>query len=344
MKKYKVIFSLLLVSILVVFLSGELLLRVFENRIKPKYLYVADLDLIWALNPEIRPASQGFMENKLDFFDLNADDLIYAIGDSFAYGNVSYDKNYLTLVDSGLENYNVVNLGVGGYSPLQYQKIIEKYSLVKKPKAIFLNFFIGNDYQLNNSTNVEFLLKTLQMEDEGRVYSYWWRYLKVMYRFLYLQYYFLEGKNFSDKHFDNIVINSAAPAAISYRDDVAKEVEENLRILREIVAFCKNNNIKLVVFILPAEYQVDDQIFARAVAGANLAVTDYDLVKPQRILFEILEQEGVDYIDLLPMFKKQAETTTLYLYQNTHWNESGNELAANEILMQLKNIDLDGGG
>jgi hypothetical protein len=53
----------------------------------------------------------------------------------------------------------------------------------------------------------------------------------------------------------------------------------------------------------------------------------------------ILAAEKIDYLDLLPMFRttfaKNPEKP-LFLLRDTHWNQSGNELAVETIYHWLK--------
>ena len=55
----------------------------------------------------------------------------------------------------------------------------------------------------------------------------------------------------------------------------------------------------------------------------------------QKLLRPFLEKKGINYIDLLPEFKKVTKTKQLYIYRDTHWNEAGNHLAADLIFPEL---------
>lgn len=66
-----------------------------------------------------------------------------------------------------------------------------------------------------------------------------------------------------------------------------------------------------------------------------LSAPGIDLEKPNRIVQAFLKQEGIDYLDLLPFFRKYADQTPrpalspekdLYWRHNSHWSIKGEHL------------------
>jgi hypothetical protein len=51
----------------------------------------------------------------------------------------------------------------------------------------------------------------------------------------------------------------------------------------------------------------------------------------------ILEELQIDYLDLLPEFRKETQTKNINLFRESdrHWNEAGHKLAAENILSTL---------
>jgi len=75
---------------------------------------------------------------------------IIGIGDSFAFGVVPYEYNYLTLLESHLQcagyNIEVLNMGICAMGPKEYLSLFVSEGLKLKPNMLLLSFFIGNDF------------------------------------------------------------------------------------------------------------------------------------------------------------------------------------------------------
>lgn len=86
---------------------------------------------------------------------------------------------------------------------------------------------------------------------------------------------------------------------------------------------------RLVVMVIPDEYQVHDDSRAATMARAGTRAEDFDLTLPQRALGAYLSERDIEYLDLLPAFRTAAEAgERLYKNRDTHWNPAGNALAA----------------
>jgi hypothetical protein len=60
-------------------------------------------------------------------------------------------------------------------------------------------------------------------------------------------------------------------------------------------------------------------------------MADYQIDKPQRILAEYFDSQGMNYLDLLPIMRQEAHSKPLYYALDQHWNERGNALAGRAI-------------
>jgi hypothetical protein len=74
-----------------------------------------------------------------------------------------------------------------------------------------------------------------------------------------------------------------------------------------------------MVMIIPDEYQVNPEVTAAVLAKSNRTLADYELNLPQRRLAEFFEEEGIEYLDLLPAFISSSGDRPLYRLRNTHW-------------------------
>lgn len=345
------------VSLFLAFVVAEGTLRLVDPHLHEDDFLLRDSYLFWKINPSIHEASQGFQEHSINFDELEEDNLIYAIGDSFTYGVVGYKDNYITLIDNNLSEYDVVNLGVPAYGTDQYLRMVKKYSKIKKPKYIFLNLFVGNDF-----TDYAFTVVLVNGVPRPSYIGYMLRNSFVL-RGIYQLYHEPPNRltqrgnitgdtTFTEEEFLQIEKDRLIRVSRKTDDGHARGLslvrrslnnfvaKTSLNNLKKIQEYCEKNDIYLIVFILPDEYQVNEELRHKIYLRYDLQQDAMDIDKPQTVLKDFLDEEGIAYIDLLPYFKEASEDRTLYKLRDTHWNEEGNRLAAEVITSKLKESNL----
>ena len=107
-----------------------------------------------------------------------------------------------------------------------------------------------------------------------------------------------------------------------------RRVGPSLEALRDSI---EESGAELVVFLIPDEFQVDDELSARLLEINDTDPADFARAAPQRKLVNFLESAGIHHIDGLQRFRSKSGTESLYLPRNTHWNAAGNALGARMI-------------
>ena len=97
----------------------------------------------------------------------------------------------------------------------------------------------------------------------------------------------------------------------------------------------KSKGIRFMVAIYPDEFQVSPVQFESLVEHFRLKKEDYDLDLAQNLLKTFLESKHISYLDMLDRFRTEESRRELYLYKNTHWNDAGNNLAADLLFQYL---------
>jgi hypothetical protein len=253
---------------------------------------------------------------------------IVAIGDSFVVGVVPYASNYLTLVERELSaeaRTEVIKLGIAGTGPAEYLAMLVNEGLAYRPDMVLANVFIGND-----------------LEESGRrLYEY--SYTATLARSLWrlgsgrsaigatsggADRYDDTKPTFSRERFLEIEVDRSWIYTDAARVDAAvTSVVDRLRTMQEAA---RRSGATFAVIIIPDEAQVrqDLQAEVRRAAGAG---TSPQFDRPNRVLVRALEAAGISALDLLPVFQRDGQTTTLYKPSDTHWNLAGNRLAAETI-------------
>ncbi|MEQ9406396.1 MAG: SGNH/GDSL hydrolase family protein [Fuerstiella sp.] len=138
---WKLRLSALLISTSVMLLLAELLLRSLTHYpINTTSNMVPDSELGYVLDSQLSDVDENGFRNASvpDHVD------IVAIGDSHTQGlNTDHDNCWPQQLGQRL-NQTVYNMGVAGYGPLQYEKLVIQ-ALQRRPKLIFIGLYLGND-------------------------------------------------------------------------------------------------------------------------------------------------------------------------------------------------------
>lgn len=118
-------------------------------------------------------------------------------------------------------------------------------------------------------------------------------------------------------------------------DEFKNEINLVFESIDTMAELLESKNIKFIVAIYPAAFQVDENLANKLFEYQNLNRDDYDLLLAQKILKDYLDEKGIAYIDLLDKFKAEQQKQPLYIKNDTHWNRAGNQLAAEIIFKNL---------
>jgi len=122
------------------------------------------------------------------------------------------------------------------------------------------------------------------------------------------------------------------------------------RGLEQLDTFHQALGERLLVVLVPDEYQVNDelwngllpaaiQMYAHSVPPSQ-ARESFDRDYPQQRLREWAAERGVRVLDLLPALREAEKSARTYHLRDTHWNSHGNRVAGEELARAL----LDYGG
>jgi hypothetical protein len=250
---------------------------------------------------------------------------IAALGSSFAIGPaVAFKDNYLTQLEKRLANVEVYNFGVSGACPREFCQVLNQHVWPFDPDLILVSIFVGHD-----------LTEALPLP----------RYLDprrhAIYIFLtreprhaqpdWIAQRLAEGV-LSVEEFRKVEARRLAVCLKTAPPGLEKKWQQALAALEQIVDDCRKHQVPLAAVLIPDEYQVSPNVLAGALATAGVDAGAVDLALPQERLLNFFGAHDVPCLDLRPAFLGVHDT---YALRNTHWNERGNHLAAEQIAQWL---------
>jgi SGNH hydrolase-like domain, acetyltransferase AlgX len=329
------------------FILGEVSLRVYDY-FQPSYIFYNESYIEsfrgkpFASYGKFRLNSLGFRGK--EFTPKPAHGFrIVALGDSFAFGVVPYDANYLTLIEASLQkshpNVDLLNMGIVKTGPSDYWGLLKDEGLSYEPDLVLLSFFIGNDFSdaffagTRRRRLYEFsYVATLIYRASTVARSYRGPLTRAAY-FNYCD----DCATMTEERFLRVERGRSKMYIKGYKR-FSRSVDSAMTYLEKIKALCKERGVQLVVVLIPDELQInrDLQKTVRAKFHPHVADNDWDPALPNRTLAARLSKAGIDTIDLYDSFAATGAQKRLYKPRDTHWNIAGNQLAANVVAVHLE--------
>jgi lysophospholipase L1-like esterase len=284
---------------------------------------------------------------------------IVVVGDSFGWAG-GREGNYTALLEKmfesrdGAHRIDVVNTGYTGTHTGEELIMLKKFGLQYNPDLVILGFFAGNDFFEADPNRKRIVVNKYFYDIDKRYEHRVFGYPIILKSRLWL---FLQNKFESDRRskvanreaeewaaatgqpkpilnlpaetYDNV---QRAKLEFFNKKSSSERFGANTRYIFESIAdmneLLKSRGIKFMVAIYPDEFQVNPIQFDSLVQKFRLTREDYDLDLAQNLLKTFLESKQIPYLDMLDRFRTEEKQRELYLFRNTHWNDAGNELAA----------------
>jgi hypothetical protein len=284
---------------------------------------------------------------------------IVALGDSFTRGTGVATAWPQKLAQSA--GIAVLNLGDVGIGPQQEQLILQKFGLEKRPKWVVLAYFEGNDlydaaaYDLATPFIVSRLGKYLltQGEEAWRASGMGNGHAAMAPRYHYPITIRVNDINLTIAFFPGYIAwlsvsREAIKSSNNYR--LATEAILKMRELTEaegarfLFVYVPSKEHIYLPFLNDAEALADvfsDVPKLELDDAENLQFTNHTATPEltwqlmddqEQLLTDFAAEKNIAFLDLTPDFKEEAGTgAELYYPFDTHWNQNGNNLAAQTI-------------
>ena len=359
------------------------------QQLKPFYNYLqADpakgFDIVENAPPSIAYVdglSYSIWSNELGCFDrpyAQEKDTSLLVGDSFTFAFAPFENKWGTRVEE-LLGQRILKCGVGGYGTKQ--EMLKASSVISRmnypPKLIILGYFINDledDYLFPNATIIEgYPVRTKDIKDmetgelaireraetgEDKIYGVkvypkniilkkvkWWaENHSIIYQ---LTKYSLRPLLLNIPLVRNIVVAAKVVTpptlAFSERHWVNNAWSSHLSNILEFKKMAEQQGARFLVVVIPSK----EQVYPFLTSWQGL-----DRERPQKILRRFFDQEGIDYIDVLPRFisfSNQAPhmlgpDKDLYWRNDPHLNIKGNDLLSllvSQFILERKLLDMD---
>lgn len=270
------------------------------------------------------------------------------LGDSFLYAARLAWKDVLTeQVERRLPSTRCLDACCPGWSTDRERAFLERYGLALHPDVVVVCFFVGNDvmeaassdrFSVRDDHAIEVHARPQSLRKRILGHSALWRKIEATSLYRKLAHHRnsdgskpvedVEARYYEIEQLRLEQWRRGAWEKPPLADGWSRVEGELARIKKLADA----SGARVLVLAIPDEVQVDEKIRAETVrrSSPKVDLADYDLDQPQRALAEICARVGLPVLDALPAFRAKGAQGGLYLRDplDTHWNETGHELAA----------------
>lgn len=352
-------FWLVPLALVVGLLMSEGLLRLFPELLTEE----AQIKRLWMLQNRVESIADPYLGfvyppnhqkeiESLDFrFNIESDEHgfrnpspwpdqadIVIVGDSMVYGwGVERDKAWISLVDERLPASRVITLGLPGTVPQQYARYFEKFGRDLRPRVLIFGIFPGNDILGAETFDRWVAAGSPGNYDvwrffEGKVPKSDASFPRNSQLMLLLESVHKSlGQTYSAKTIQTADGETLQLAPAILRRAVQRLDPQNPGFRSVVQAavhtrnLARDNGSEFLVVFFPTKEEIYLPLYGEQFPS---------LIRP---LAEVLEREGIAYIDLTDRFRElAAQGKKLYFKIDGHPNELGNRVIADVLSDHLQ--------
>lgn len=297
---------------------------------------------------EVKTNSDGLRNPEIPAEKPSGTKRVLFIGDSFTMGwGVSEDKAYPRLAENLARqmapnsHIEMINAGFTGAGPSGYYLFLKYFGLQLKPDAVVVGMYIGND--ISARRDIEWtkidprgypeVVKSLStyIDASGNMRrrdippKYRIPILRESHLFIYIANRLIPDSLVLPEYMKTSLLLCLFKPNCTKQDKEKAEVKHLFTGIKELT---DSANIPLLVVLIPAEYQVNENM--RKKYDINVPLTPNDQRRPNEEFTGWFAENGIHSLDLLPVFQKNNDLM-LYFEQDDHFNPLGHALAATAI-------------
>lgn len=299
---------------------------------------------------------------------------VVALGDSFTFasGALPHEDHWTTLVEKNLDDRSerrveVLRLGVPDTGPVFQYRLWQVEASKLEPDVVVMAFFVGNDFIDHQGDCGIFGGGERGLSGRLASMSALYRAARNLWRVWgsgskppgdpisgeipapgeaipeYRENFNPDRPTFDRDRFVAIETERMA-LCLRSQDGAFRELADRAaEVVSDLADEVGRTGARFVVMLIPDQYQIDQMLVEDVLRTTGARREDYDFDRPQRVLSRALRSEGIEVLDLLPIFRRASAGGALYRPRDTHWNRRGNRIAAEELAAFLAAGPNEGG-
>ena len=277
---------------------------------------------------------------------------ILMLGDSYAEGyGVEADQSFPKVLERMLnnsegKNYEVINTGIGSYSPILEYLVLKYKGLALQPDLVILNYDWSDphdDYIYSRTAvwnGTEFVaVKSVPLERKSffaNVRDFLGKHSHV-YQFF--------AKKFAAVTSEIVPGNPESDRVIFLREnltgeDYSKWFDNSVPYLLKINSILQQQNVTFVIHIYPYAAQVSTDAWKSGRAALGFRKDIVYPLKPFDVMSEFGRENSIPVVSSYSYFRDSPDPSKLYYDYDGHFTAAGHKVAATALYDFLENSTL----
>lgn len=283
---------------------------------------------------------------------------IVVLGDSYTWGyRVRDEEVYPEVLESLLENVEVLNLGVTAYATEQELLYLKREGLQYHPDIVLLAFCL-NDFDeadgkvlrralAETAVPNPVLAKNADPEPSGlflhlkrwineRSVLYGWIHDRINTNRTLVKFFVkigLKGPLAGIEELDVNILPALKPAPV-FLNPLIELAKSRVLELRDLLAA---QGIRFIVVLVPSPQSVDAELFGQSIAFTRFEPEDFDLDQSYLLMEDFAKINHIELINPLESFRRSHHSlASLYLVRDMHFSPKGHQIFAQEIARYLR--------
>lgn len=272
-------------------------------------------------------------------------DRVLVLGDSFIEAlSIAYPDTVTARLEDlasagSTRSVTLVNTAVSGYSPTHYAIVAGRELAQRRYDAVIMFVYVMNDIVTSRETRYSARPFELEHEIEwpsefsmrsvmtGLVHPIYTK-LRTMSHLVV----FVKRSAMSILVRAGLTSSGAFPGALRRELADIEAWEITADTVDRAAASARSRGTPFLVVLIPADYQVDEDLGRKYAEAHGVGPLAYDLEQPNRRLQEELESRGVTVIDTLPALRAAREAgVALYGRVDRHTSPAGHRILAEVV-------------
>jgi len=287
--------------------------------------------------------SQGFRDD-----ELGSQKRVLLLGDSFAAGvGVEQSESFPSVLQRGLEGYDVVNAGVPSYDTWRQVRYLESNIEELNPEIVVLAFFyndiLGDYYNGTCTAFVRdgYLVSPASMQQSEVSFQTRAILNTKVQSYCFMNKNLLGVLETFKKRFEKVESPSEMSLLSYYtKEDYSGKTLESWEttksLIKQLAQISRENNAEFVIVIIPEQVQVSDKTWTAIELRHGLDRNDYDMEKLNKLLISFGKENGIRVIDPLSEMREAAKEQQLYFPFDKHLTREGHEVIGQKLVEAIK--------
>ncbi|HTN70382.1 MAG TPA: GDSL-type esterase/lipase family protein [Methylomirabilota bacterium] len=252
-----------------------------------------------------------------------------AVGDSFTFGlGVNQEATWIARL-AQLSHRDIINLGVPGWGPQQYTRTLERYGFPLKPKIVFYGLFSNDVGNVTRFAKDDGHFNRFSLREYLRLNSVTFNLFRRLRR---------AKIAVKDIELADVGLHFSSESLKSRVSSDSRRFSQGWPLTTQQIETAYSDSQRANATFVLLYFPSKEEVYWKAIKEKSKSLEPLDdrIDQLRKATMEFCRSRVLLCIDVTPALEKRAEQgEKVYFSADSHWNDAGNRIVAEEIYRQL---------